>query len=425
MFLSGLEDGGFLLSTSGKPDMAAPDSCIVNRQLDATPEALWRSHRDALLKLGREAVIVEDDAQARALLERHHTALRDFHLARGVFVPLAAKQNAELQRQSEAVTAATASPNTTGGTAAPGGARFPEELAEIDRLQSGKTSWGAALLLLIATIALFVVLGAASWSLEWTLLLLPVLFFHEAGHYLAMRLFRYRNVRMFFLPLFGAAVVGRNHGAPGWKRAVVALAGPLPGIVVGIAVGVAAVAASSPGVARAALMLLLLNGFNLLPFLPLDGGWTLQAVLFNRHYLLDAGFRALAVLGLMGLAVLLGDKLLGYLAIPMAIGIVPAWKNGKIAHEIGQAGDPPELDADGNLPVPVLEDIIERVKAVYAKGQTRRSIAQHTLDIVDKVYARPPGALATLAILLVYAGAIAAAAVGGGLVTALQTPAAG
>jgi len=46
-------------------------------------------------------------------------------------------------------------------------------------------------------------------------------------------------VRMFFIPLMGAAVSGQNYTAPAWKKVLVALAGPLPGIIVGIALGCA------------------------------------------------------------------------------------------------------------------------------------------------------------------------------------------
>src|SRR4051812_15229775 len=44
--------------------------------------------------------------------------------------------------------------------------------------------------------------GSRSW--EALALLVPILLFHELGHYLAMRIFGYRNVRMFFIPLLGA-----------------------------------------------------------------------------------------------------------------------------------------------------------------------------------------------------------------------------
>ena len=32
------------------------------------------------------------------------------------------------------------------------------------------------------------------------------LLFHEAGHWVTMRIFKYRNLQMFFIPMFGAAV---------------------------------------------------------------------------------------------------------------------------------------------------------------------------------------------------------------------------
>ena len=60
-----------------------------------------------------------------------------------------------------------------------------------------------------------------------------------------MRIFHYRNLRMFFIPLFGAAVTGRNWNVPGWKKALVSLAGPLPGIALGIFLGVAGIACAA------------------------------------------------------------------------------------------------------------------------------------------------------------------------------------
>jgi len=39
---------------------------------------------------------------------------------------------------------------------------------------------------------------------------------------------------------------------------------------------------------RAILMLLILDGINLLPVLPLDGGWIMHAILFFRRPFLEA-----------------------------------------------------------------------------------------------------------------------------------------
>src|SRR6476659_6641826 len=79
-------------------------------------------------------------------------------------------------------------------------------LAELEKLQTQKPGWGGAIWILIVSLVVFVVAGAARWDWKFMLILVPVILFHETGHWLAMRLFHYRNLRMFFIPLFGAAV---------------------------------------------------------------------------------------------------------------------------------------------------------------------------------------------------------------------------
>jgi Zn-dependent protease len=122
--------------------------------------------------------------------------------------------------------------------------------------------------------------------------LLLVISFHEAGHALGMRLFGFRDVRMFFIPFLGAAVSGRQRGAAAWKEALVSLLGPLPGLVMGV-VGLWLLRDhSSRALTSVVEMLLILNLLNLLPFGPLDGGQFMARVVFSRHPVLDVGFRA-------------------------------------------------------------------------------------------------------------------------------------
>jgi hypothetical protein len=163
-------------------------------------------------------------------------------------------------------------------------------LAELERLQNQQPGWGGALAVLVVSLLLY--MGAARVERAWDglIILLPVLAFHELGHYVAMRCFGYRNLRMFFIPFFGAAVSGRHYNIAGWKKALVALAGPLPGILIGAPLGMVGLLLREPKVIEVAMLLLILNGFNLLPFLLLDGGWVVHAVLFVRHPVLDVLF---------------------------------------------------------------------------------------------------------------------------------------
>ena len=98
---------------------------------------------------------------------------------------------------------------------------YPEVLAELDRLQEQKPGWTNAVWILAGSLAAFLAVGAAKWDWKFTLWIIPVLFFHEAGHWVAMRLCNYRNLRMFFIPFFGAAVTGQNWNVPGWSNVYV------------------------------------------------------------------------------------------------------------------------------------------------------------------------------------------------------------
>lgn len=133
--------------------------------------------------------------------------------------------------------------------------------------------------------------------------IVAVLFFHELGHLAAMRAFGYRDTRIFFVPFFGAAASGVREDARPWQRAVVLLAGPLPGIVAGIVWLV--VCRTHPELPwYPGELLVWINAFNLLPLEPLDGGRLLNVLIFSRHRVVEIVFVACTsvALGIIGLA---------------------------------------------------------------------------------------------------------------------------
>jgi Zn-dependent protease len=401
VFLSALDDGRFVLTSGGKPDLLAPAAVRVERRVGASAAELWAHHKSVLAAeeaAGRSVVAIPDDQAVRELVERHHRAVRDFHLARGVFRPLRQAEQAATAKALAAVQSAEAR-----------GERFAEEIAEIERLERGGSSWVSGLLLLVVSVGLFLGLGAASWSLEVVLALIPILLLHEAGHFVAMRLFDYQNVRMFFIPLFGAAVVGRNRQAAGWKRVLVSLAGPLPGIALALPVAMAADVFALPVLDRVALMMVILNVLNLLPLLPLDGGWVLQTLLFSRHPALDVAFRGLAVLGLIGLGIATGDRILGFLAIPLAVGLPAQWQVAKLAAALRRE-QLPLGSPGGGVPRATLERILERLGS-GGPPAARRLAAQQALAVVDTLGAEPPDWAATLGLLALYVASFVGAAV--------------
>lgn len=408
VFITGFEDGGYLVTSAGKPDMVGPRHFRVRYQRGATAAELWHTHENALHEQAeRTAVPVMTPNELRSFIESHHAALRDFHLARGVF---------ERFPPSLGMEAGAEAPSTDA-------AAVPMEhldvLAEIDRIQNKKSGWLSGLAILLVSVLIFAGVGAGGlkgaarefWSWKMLAMAVPILLFHELGHLVAMRWFRYRNLRMFFIPLLGAAVTGRNYNVPGWKKAVVALMGPVPGILVGAAAGCAGLALHRPWLVNAALFALILNAFNLLPFLPLDGGRVLQATLFCRHPLLDVGFQLLPILALVGFAVVSGDQVIGYVAVAMLIALPTLYRTSKVADRLRAGGVAPPSSSEQGLPLTLAVQIIDEVKKSFSRKLGARNTAAITLNVFENFNARPPGWFGTLALLGVHGASVAVAAI--------------
>ncbi len=162
-------------------------------------------------------------------------------------------------------------------------------LASMVELQKKRApSQGMQWLLLMISAALFVGIGWPLLGLQFTLIILAVIVLHEGGHWLAMRLYGYENPHITLLPLLGGVTIGHENDPSAGKRAWVALAGPLPGIVLGWAL--LFYGFSNPTdfqfmgswVFSAVIVLLFVNYLNILPIPPLDGAHVAQAILPPR-----------------------------------------------------------------------------------------------------------------------------------------------
>lgn len=398
-FVTSHRDGTFFISTAGRADMLSPPSCKVQRGVGASVRELWGRHSGQLSQesFGKTILCIYSQDEMLDRVERHHAAVRDFHVERGVFVP----RSQEEERPIEAIAPA---PQTEGDIV------FAPVLAEIQRLEGQKAGWTNGILILIATAALFFGLGPPSRGLPQILMLAGVLLLHEFGHLAAMWLFRYRNLRMFFIPFLGAAVTGQNYNVPGWKKAVVSLMGPLPGIVLGAGLGIAAAILHWPMALEASLLLLGLNAFNLLPILPLDGGWLAHAVLFSRHPVPDVVFRLLAALALLASG-LLGMKYLAILGVFMLLGLSTTYRLGKVVRRLRKSGfDATSPDAC-TIPASTARLIFDALRAALPARTDVKTSARLTLQAFESLNAKPPGWLGSLFLIGVHGGTFVGAVV--------------
>ena len=153
-------------------------------------------------------------------------------------------------------------------------------------------------------------------------ILLGVVVIHELGHVVALRWAGIPVRGIYFVPFFGGVAIGDSLGASEVTRGFVALMGPALSMLTTSIFALLSLQNSEPLLADLALMSALLNGFNLLPVLPLDGGRVLQA-LMSRLPIRATRVVHLATLAAGGtLATMLGDYLLMAVIALMAPAIL-------------------------------------------------------------------------------------------------------
>jgi Zn-dependent protease/Flp pilus assembly protein TadD len=196
-----------------------------------------------------------------------------------------------------------------------------EILGAIKTGTTNRQDRSTAIALLVLSAAVYFLVGIDQWDVQRALLLIISIFIHECGHLAAMRACRYKNLKMLFVPFFGAVASGRPSEQNALKIAIIALAGPLAGLM---AAGVALVAwrVSHSGILlKFAEISVLLNAFNLLPIQPLDGGHVLNEALLARYPKAELGFKIVAVAALVALSVKLGSGIFVGLAVVLLIGM--------------------------------------------------------------------------------------------------------
>src|SRR5688500_17973675 len=121
----------------------------------------------------------------------------------------------------------------------------------------------------LTSLALYLILDYYIFpSYIMLLLITAIVIFHELGHFFAMKYYRYSDLGIFFIPLLGAYVSGTKRKVSQKQSAIILLAGPLPGIILGIILYLADQNSSGMylfdiSVSRIALLLIILNLINL------------------------------------------------------------------------------------------------------------------------------------------------------------------
>lgn len=201
-------------------------------------------------------------------------------------------------------------------------------------LMQNKQNWITRSIISLAIYAVFFYLFLH--SITYIAAVLIVLLIHEFGHLIAMKAYRYSDVKLFVLPMLGAYVTGTKSKISQRQMSVVILAGPLPGIVIGFSLLLANVYHPNEHVHLLGNIFFWLNLFNLLPFIPLDGGRLLETLFIRDRYIIRLVFTIISIMALT--VIMLGFQNFLYLIIPasMVFNLIMEVKNQKVRDYLKQ-----------------------------------------------------------------------------------------
>ena len=167
------------------------------------------------------------------------------------------------------------------------------------------SNWGLTAFSIVLFVGAFLLVF--NDQLQFVLFLILVLFIHEMGHYLFMKIYKYENVRMLFIPLMGAFVQGTKDKYSQKQSFIVVSAGPFPGLYLGIILMILSSFYEIDWLLHLSFLFLFLNVVNLLPIDPLDGGQLFKLMVNRKRDLFLLFFAVLSSFTLIGLGIFINN----------------------------------------------------------------------------------------------------------------------
>ena len=326
---------------------AVPEGCRFFDDYLSAPEAVWLAHCRRVEESGFR--VVKDEDVVRKLLRRMGEETTDSFVRQGVLKPAARENRWRLTwwsalrwvlRMSRGSRKARRIPAFSDDKSWRARAESDGFTQNRNISHSMKLSSRSKKFVFVLSAFLFLLLFAFRTNWTFAFALLSIVFLHEGGHWLAMRLTGYRNLSVFFIPGLGGAAVGEKRNATPFERLAVLLAGPLPGLFIVVGTWVAmgeffptAFFRIPSGLYFGFLVAFFINYLNLLPISPLDGGRIVELLFFSGRPRRFFCFAVLCCLLLTGLAILWRDPLLIILSGLCAGGLPFQWRllQGRLA----------------------------------------------------------------------------------------------
>jgi tetratricopeptide (TPR) repeat protein len=275
-------------------------------------------------------------------------------------------------------------------------------LLQITNPNKGKGALLKKIGITILSLGIFAGIGLFRSTWSELVILIIVLFVHEAGHLIAMKLFKYSDVKMLFLPLMGAVITSRDQSPYSARRALVSIAGPMPGLLIGLVFAILYAATHERQYYDIASMFIFLNAFNLLPLYPLDGGSFFDAILFSRNYVVEVVFKIITSLLLIAIVISLQAWALILIPLVILLSLKSSYYSYKSAKELKTELAPENIET-----LKLTEELVGKIRArldekAFAGKKTLKNLAALVDATWQRIFTIPPRLLKTVSLLLLY-----------------------
>jgi Zn-dependent protease len=262
---------------------------------------------------------------------------------------------------------------------------YCEVIKEIEKLhthQEKRTKYLLVFFLISAIAFYFSISGRMKF--EFAVILMVVILVHEAGHYFAMKKFGYRDLKIIFIPFFGAATHGKNLRITSWKEAVVDLAGPIPGVLLGAFLFFLGSQFSEYNFdfKPYAVTFIIVNFINLLPIPMLDGANFIVHASQARLPILAAVSRILS----LALLSLISPYFL-FFGLAVALFAIEEYGESKAARAI--RSEYPHLLNNQKLDRELIEIIIRKLERASSLNVQPEDLAKKVLRVFGNLSGAP------------------------------------
>jgi hypothetical protein len=165
-----------------------------------------------------------------------------------------------------------------------------------------------------------------------------IILFHEFGHFIGMKIFKFNDSKMMYVPFFSPFLKQKTETVSQKQYLITLLLGSLPGLIIGTLLFYAYLNSQNDLLLNISTLFIAINIFSLLPFDPLDGGKLIETLFFPNNNTVKMYFVLLSSIIFIFIGFYFEMYIIMAFGFLMAFKVKSIQKNDGIHQELDEQG---------------------------------------------------------------------------------------